>query len=229
MPAIILDTPPCRPGGQHSCQRILEKTASCIAGTAGRASSPRACQTTSFHRVTMPFARPTTPAFPLRSRDRARSAPAAPPPAMSRSSLHQQWSKCRRPPAWPPISFKFILFDAPCCARRRPAGAVDLAPSFSDSSTSHRASSVRASASSSSSGGGLLLAVLTFPAIDFLTKAASQRRERYHDVRRSALRPEFRAFIEMLTGLHVITVRSRRSWPPARQQGRFCEYQQSDP
>ena len=52
-------------------------------------------------------------------------------------------------------------------------------------------------------GGGLLLAVVAFPAIDLLTPAASQRRERYHDVMRWA----FRAFVGMLTGLRVIAVK----------------------
>jgi 1-acyl-sn-glycerol-3-phosphate acyltransferase len=52
-------------------------------------------------------------------------------------------------------------------------------------------------------GGGALLAVIVFPAIDLLTPAGSQRRERYHTLMRWA----FRAFIGMLTGLRVIAVK----------------------
>ena len=52
-------------------------------------------------------------------------------------------------------------------------------------------------------GGGFLLAVLAFPAIDFLTRDTKLRRERHHVLIRWA----FRLFIGVLTRLGIIAVR----------------------
>src|SRR6185437_13650206 len=156
----------------------------------------------------------TTPcsAKPTRRRCRWPWPSASAVPDTRRPDRHRRTTSCsasrppppalRPVPAWPSISC------ASCCHARRTPDRSDAACNGCAAVLfSHLNFTWRVLGTGLGFvvflGGGFLLAVLAFPAIDFLTRDTKLRRERHHVLIRWA----FRLFIGVLTRLGIIAVR----------------------